>query len=348
MSKTTLIAVIVIIAIIAAGLIYYFFTTQQGGGGGEEKITIHLYTSMPTDIATQLIQRFEQEHPNIHVELYRSGTSKVLAKLQAEIESGKVVCDVIWVADPSGIIDLKNKGYLLKFTPKDADKIEYKDPDGYWYAGRIIVPVIAWNTEVLTDNHPTTWLDLANSTYKASLPEPWNTAETWAAIPNPLYSGAATATVYVLSNKYDWSYYQDLKNNGVTVVKSNSVVLNGIINQEYPVGVTLDYMVRQHKAKGDPVDYVFPKDAVILIPSPVAILKTTPHPDEAKLFVEFILSKDTQEWLVQQGFIPARSDVQPPSDVPDLSTLNVVKVNWDDLAAKMEDVRSQFEDIMLK
>jgi len=346
MNKLGVVAIIVVIAIIIAAAAYYYYSTQQSKT--QKTVTIHLYTSMPTNIATQLIQMFEKKYPNIHVELYRSGTSKVLAKLQAEIESGHVVCDIIWVADPSGIVQLKDKGYLLKFTPNDADRILYKDPDGYWYAGRIIVPVIAWNTQILKSNHPTSWLDLASPQYKATLPSPWNKASTWAAIPNPLYSGAATVVAYVLSEKYGWKYFEEIKNNGVTVVKSNSAVLNGIINKEYPVGVTLDYMVRQHKANGDPVDYVFPKDAVILIPSPIAILKTTPHPDAAKTFVNFILSKEVQEWLSQQGFIPARSDVKLPAGVPALNTLNVVQINWDQVAKNLENVRTQFQNIMMK
>ncbi len=349
MNKTLLIGIIVIIAIIVGGLAYYFLVLQQqGGGGGEETVEIHFYTSMPKDLATELVNRFQQKYPNIKVSLYRSGTSKVLAKLDAEIESGNIICDVIWIADPSGIIKLKQQGLLLQFTPADADKIKYKDPDGYWYAGRIIIPVIAWNTNIIKDNPPGKWTDLASSDYKASLPSPWNTASTWAAIPNPLYSGAATATVYALVQKYDWTYYQNLRNNGVEVVKSNSVVLNGIINGEYPVGVTLDYMVRQKIAAGEPVAYAFPEDGVIVIPSPIAIMKSTPHPDAAKKFVEFVLSKETQEWLVQQGFIPARTDVNPPSDVPDFSQLNVIQIDWEALASQMEDIRSQFENIMLK
>ena len=352
MNKTLLIVVVVIAAILI-GVLGYYFTTQTQQQTTQttttvEKAEIDFYTSMPKDIASELVKMFEEKYPNIKVNLYRSGTSKVLAKLQAEIESGKIICDVVWIADPSGIIKLKNQGLLLKFTPADADKIKYKDPDGYWYAGRIIIPILAWNTNIIKNNPPTKWIDLASPEYKSKLPSPWNTAETWAAIPNPLYSGAATATVYVLVDKYGWDYYKNLKSNGVTVVKSNGVVLNGIINGEYPVGVTLDYMVRQKKAAGEPVDYNFPEDGVIVIPSPIAIMKDTPYPDAAKKFVDFLLSKEVQEWLVQKGFIPARTDVNPPSDVPDFSKLNVVSVDWDKLAKEMENIRSQFEEIMLK
>ncbi len=376
MSKTALGILLVVLIIVAIGVVYYY-TSQQGqpqtttptstttttatqtttatttttqAQTTTKQITgeIDFYTSIPKDMAAELVKMFEEKYPGIKVNLYRSGTSKVLAKLQAEIESGKIIADVIWVADPSGIISLKEQGLLMKFTPSCADKIKFKDPDGYWYAGRIIIPVIAWNTNIIKDNPPKKWTDLASPDYKKTLPSPWNTANGWAAIPNPLYSGAAVANVYALVEKYGWDYYKNLRSNGVIVVKSNSVVLNGIINGEYPVGVTLDYMVRAKMKAGEPVNYVFPEDGVVAIPSPIAIMKDTPYPDAAKLFVEFLLSEEVQKWLAEHGVIPGRSDVTPPESVPSLDQLNIISINWDEVAKKAEKIRSTFEDIMLK
>lgn len=377
MSKTVLGILLLALILVAIGTVYYY-TVQQGQQAQTTTTTttttqtttpqtttqttetqttttttqitgeIDFYTSIPKDMATQLVQMFREKYPGIKVNLYRSGTSKVLAKLQAEIESGNIIADVIWVADPSGIISLKEQGLLLKFTPSCIDKLKFKDPDGYWYAGRIIIPVIAWNTNIIKDNPPKSWTDLASQDYKKTLPSPWNTANGWAAIPNPLYSGAAVATVYALVEKYGWDYYKNLETNGVIVVKSNSVVLNGIINGEHPVGVTLDYMVRGKMNAGEPVNYVFPEDGVVAIPSPIAIMKSTSYPEAARLFVEFLLSEEVQKWLAEHGVIPGRSDVAPPENVPSLDQLNIIDVNWDELARKAEEIRSTFENIMLK
>ncbi|ALM74483.1 ABC transporter substrate-binding protein [Thermococcus barophilus] len=308
--------------------------------------TINFYTSIPKDIAIKIAEEFQKKYPNVKVEVYRSGASKVMAKLQAEIEAGKIIADVVWLADPGNTIYLKNKGVLMKYIPKDVDKIPVKDPEGYWIAGRFIAPVIAYNTQIIK-NPPKKWSDLVDPNYRATLPSPWNTAEGWVAIPNPLYSGAATAWVYGLSEKYGWDYFKKAKDLGIVVLKSNGAVKNAVIEGQDPIGVTLDYMVRQAIAKGAPINYVYPEDGTVLIPSPIAILKTTKNPEAAKAFVDFLLSKDVQELLVQYGIIPARVDIAPPEGAPSIDKIPQIQIDWEKLSAQLEDIRNKFSEIML-
>ncbi len=310
--------------------------------------TIHFYTSIPKDIAVRIADEFQKKYPNVKVEVYRSGASKVMTKLQAEIEAGKIIADVVWLADPGNTIYLKSKGVLMKYTPKDADKVPdfAKDPDGYWIAGRLIAPVIAYNTKIIK-NPPKKWSDLIDSNYKSSLPAPWNTAEGWVAIPNPLYSGAATAWVYGISQKYGWDYFKNARKLGMVVLKSNGAVKNAVIEGQDPIGVTLDYMARQAISSGAPINYVYPEDGTVLIPSPIAIMKTTKNPDAAKAFVDFLLSKEVQELLVQYKIIPARTDVKPPEGTPSVSDIPKIDIDWQKLSSQLEDIRNKFSEIML-
>ncbi|WP_048811164.1 ABC transporter substrate-binding protein [Thermococcus gammatolerans] len=324
-------------------------TSSSSSSRSETQIsgTIYFYTSIPKDIAVKIADEFQKKYPNVKVEVYRSGASKVMTKLNAEIESGKIIADVVWLADPGNTIYLKNKGVLMKYTPKDADKVPdfAKDPDGYWIAGRFIAPVIAYNTNIVK-NPPKKWTDLTDPNYKASLPSPWNKAEGWVAIPNPLYSGAATAWVYGISQKYGWDYFKNARSMGIVVLKSNGAVKNAIIEGQDPIGVTLDYMVRQSMEEGAPINYVYPEDGTVVIPSPIAIMKSTKNPDAAKAFVDFLLSKDVQELLVQYGIIPARTDVTPPKGTPNVSDIPKIDIDWEKLSSQLEDVRNQFSQIM--
>lgn len=74
---------------------------------------------------------FQEKYPGIKLNLYRSGTSKNTRQATGRDESSNIIADVIWVADPSEIISLKEQGLLLKSAPSCADKIKFKDPDGY-------------------------------------------------------------------------------------------------------------------------------------------------------------------------------------------------------------------------
>ncbi|NPA96992.1 MAG: ABC transporter substrate-binding protein [Crenarchaeota archaeon] len=312
--------------------------------------TLVFYTSIPKDIAVQLVKMFEQKYPNVHVILVRSGTGKLIAKLLAEIKAGKIEADVVWVADPASMDVLKDKGVLLKWMPPEAKYIpkELRDPDGYWVAGRVIMQVIAYNTKLIK-NPPQRWVDLINKSFVESLPDGWKNGR-WLGMPSPLYSGAVAVTVYALTHKYGWSYFETLaKNNWVVFEKSNGVVLKGVLTGEYPIGITLDYMVRMYKKQGAPVAMVLPKDGLILIPSPIAIIKTTKNLAAAKAFVEFMLSREVQEYLSKCGIMPARTDVSPPPGTPSLSELEkyMIKINWDEMAKQLQQIKEQFEKLII-
>jgi len=364
MSRSALVGIVVVVILVAAIGVWYATrpaptpapttappttTAPPATTTPPEQVTgeIDFYTSIPKTIAVELVEAFQAKYPNIKVNLVRSGTSKILAKLAAEVESGEIIADVVWVADPSGIINLKNQGLLMKYTPPEPKVLMYIDPDGYYVAGRIIVEVIAYNTEMVA-NPPQRWTDLADPAYKQNLPEEWRDAEGWCNMPNPLYSGSASATVYGLSNTYGWDFFRNLKANGVTVVRGNTQVAEGVASGQFPVGVTLDYMVRSRKADGLPIDYVFPEDGAIFIPSPIAILNTTPYPEAAKIFVDFMLSPEVQQILAQHGIYPARTDVDPPAGAPKVTEIKSIPIDWDAMAAELEQLRATFEEIMLR
>jgi len=312
--------------------------------------TIVFYTSIPKDIAVELIKLFNEKYPNVKVVLVRSGTGKLIAKLLAEIKAGKVEADVIWVADPASMNVLKEKGILLKWLPPEAKYIpkEFRDPDGYWIAGRVIMQVIAYNTKLIK-NPPQRWSDLINKSYVETLPSPWRNGK-WLGMPSPLYSGAVAVTVYALTKKYGWSFFETLAKNGwVVFEKSNGVVLKGVLTGEYPVGITLDYMVRMYQKQGAPVAMVLPKDGLVLIPSPIAITKTCKNLAAAKAFVEFMLSKEVQEYLAKKGIIPARVDVSPPPGTPSLSELEkrMIKINWNEMAKELQKIKEDFEKLTM-
>ncbi len=312
--------------------------------------TIVFYTSIPKDIAVELVKLFEKKYPNVHVVLVRSGTGKLMAKLLAEIKAGKIEADVIWIADPASMNVLKSKGILLKWLPPEAKYIpkELIDPDGYWIAGRVIMQVIAYNTK-LVKNPPKKWADLIDKNYVETLPNGWKNGK-WLGMPSPLYSGAVAVTAYALIHKYGWSFFETLaKNNWVVFEKSNGVVLKGVLTGEYPIGITLDYMVRQYQKQGASVAMVLPEDGYVLIPSPIAIVKTSKNLEAAKAFVEFMLSKEAQEYLAKRGIIPARTDVAPPPGTPSLSELekNMIKIDWNEMAKELQEIKEKFEKLIM-
>jgi iron(III) transport system substrate-binding protein len=277
---------------------------------------------------------FETKYPDITLDVFRAGTGAVMAKLAAEMEAGAIAADLLWVAEPSSYEELKDKGVLLQFTPAETEALPpgFRDPDGYYYAGRLINMIIGYNTAV--DPKPTGWEDLLDPAYEGKI-----------GMATPIKSGAALATMAALTGHPDLgsSFYQDMADNGAVQLTSNGKVRDALATGELTVGIVLDYMIRGAKAKGSPVDYVWPEEGTVMIPSPIAIFNTSQNPEAAKVFVDYTLSKEGQTTLVELGnFIPVRADVDPPPDTPGMAEIKGIPVDWVSIKENTEELKNGF------
>jgi len=298
---------------------------------------IVLYTSQPNDQMVEVLDLFRQDYPDIEVEVYRDGTTKVLNKLRAEIAAGDPKPDVLMIADSVTMSAFKNEGLLMRYAdaPVDGfDPAQY-DPDMTWFGTKLITTGIMWNTQAGVPA-PTSWMDL--------LAEP---AKGQVIMPSPLYSGAAVIHVGTLSDDANlgWDYYEKLADNGAVAGTGNGSVLKAVAGGEKAYGIIIDYMAFNAKHDGSPVDFVFPKEGVTAINQPIAILKTAHNPEAAKAFVDFQLSTAAQDQAVQQSYIPLLAGVAPPAGYPDLSDMTVMTADPDTLNSRIDDLKHRFADL---
>ena len=89
-------------------------------------------------------------------------------------------------------------------------------------------------------------------------------------------------------------------------MRGNGAVLKAVANGEKPYGVLVDFMAFNAKAKGSPIDFIFPAEGMPAVTEPVAILKTTQNAAAARAFVDFILSDEGQKLAVVDGLHPGQ------------------------------------------
>ena len=137
-------------------------------------------------------------------------------------------------------------------------------------------------------------------------------------MPSPLYSGAAAIMLGTMTARRDlgWAFFEKLKADDAVAVRGNGAVLTAVASGEKPYGVLVDFMAFNAKAKGSPIDFIFPAEGVPAVTEPVAMLKTTQNPAAARAFVDFILSDEGQKLALSMGYIPARASVGTPSWLP--------------------------------
>ncbi len=95
-------------------------------------------------------------------------------------------------------------------------------------------------------------------------------------MPSPLYSGAAAYLLsgFALDKDLGWDYFKNLKTNELASVKGNGAVLKSVASGEKPYGILVDFMALNAKAKGSPIEFVFPSEGVPAVTEPVAIMAT--------------------------------------------------------------------------
>ena len=222
-----------------------------------------LYTSQPNTDAQQTIDAFKAKHPKVDVSFVRDGTPRVMAKLKAEFEAGAPQADILLIADAVTMEGLKKDGHLLAHDKADvaAYPAGIHDPQKMWFATKLITTGIVYNTKAAMK--PASWTDLVKPEAKNQL-----------AMPSPLNSGAALIhTITLTSNLKDgWGFYEKLKENGTLAAGANGDILRQVATGEKLYGMIVDFMPIREKAKGAPVEFVFPSEGVSAVSEPVAVL----------------------------------------------------------------------------
>ena len=297
-----------------------------------------LYTSVPQELATQFADAFMKKRPDITVEIYRAGSTEVGAKLAAEREVGGIRADLLWLADAPIYYELKKRGELLAYASPESKAIpaDLKDPKGFFIAGRLINMIIAVNTEVTPlKDAPRSWKEFPDFGKKAVMG-------------NPLYSGTNFVTVAAFVKKDgNWGWFERARAKGVAIVRGNSEAASALAGKEFGIAMTLDYIIAALIKKGAPLAIVWPAEGAISVPSPIAIIKGTKNPNGSQAFVDYVLSKEGQEFLVKQEVIPVRGDVNPPKGQPSAKQIKFLPIPYEWAADNAADIREKFEKTML-
>ncbi|ESR23393.1 ABC transporter substrate-binding protein [Lutibaculum baratangense] len=299
--------------------------------------TITVYTSQPSEQMDAVVRAFNEDYPEIEVEVFRSGTTEVMNKLMAEFEAGNPQADIVLIADATAATQLKNDDRLLAYedAPVDSLPAEVVDPDMTFFGTKLITTGIIYNTD-LVEEAPTSWKDLADAGVASKL-----------IMPSPLYSGAAVIHVgtMVQQPEFGWDYYETLAENGAVAGRGNGSVVEAVARGEKAYGIIIEYMAMNAKNQGSPVEFVFPEEGVSAITQPVAILKTTDNEEAAKAFVDWQLSQVAQQQSVEQGYFPIFEGVEPPAGYPEVSSLRILPTDAGQILQSDEENKKEFAEL---
>jgi iron(III) transport system substrate-binding protein len=319
--------------LLAAGIAAAVVTGAVAAPSGR----LMVYTSQPSDQMAKVVEAFRKSHPDVRVELFRSGTTEVMNKLQAEFAAGRPQADVVLIADAVAMTQLKNDGRLMSYADAPTGKVPTAliDADRTYFGTKLITTGIVINTN-LVKTAPRSWKDLLPAAAAGKT-----------VLPHPLYSGAAVIHIgsMVQQAEFDWRYFETLAKNGAIAARGNGAVIEAVARGEKAYGIIIEYMAFNAKAKGSPVDFVFPEEGVSAITQPVAILKASRNAEAAKAFVDWQLSLDAQLQSGSQGYFPIVPDIAPPKGYPPVSSLKLMPSDFAAMLKSDESNKRRFMEL---
>lgn len=348
-SKTTL-GILLVLAIVAVGVVAFFLyerspstskpvasVTMSTGETIEipSDLTgsVMMYTSIPQEIMNGWINDWNTYFSNYSkLDYYRAGSGSVVAKILAEQKAGSVKADLVYLAGYFDFKTLEDNGLIQKLpSVPEMNSIpsQYKDPNGYYVMGRLLVMVIVYNPS-LVSNPPKSWQELLQPQWKDKI-----------VIANPLVSGSWQYSVLALVSKYGWSYFQQLKQNNPLVVQDVPDVARSVATGERPVGVTLTMYLKTYTN----LNYTIPSEGAIIIPSPIGIINGTKHLPDATLLLRYLLSKQAAISLANAYTYSSRTDGPTPPGLPPLSQIKTFQATISDLEPLVSGLRDNWTAI---
>lgn len=309
---------------------------------GKDSKKLIIYTSMKENLIKGIVEGFKKKNPGIEVDYQSAGAGKLMAKIAAERQSGKILADVIWTSEVPDFYKMKSEGILATYkSPVAKETINpFKDYDGSFHAARLGTLGIIINTDKIKQA-PTSWNDLLKPEYKGKF-----------GIADPALSGTSFMSVTLLQSKFGWEFFQKIKGNGGRIGKGSGQVVDDTSSGELSASLAVDYIANGKIAKGAHMQLCYPKE-LLVIPSPVAIFKDSTKKDAAQKFVDYLLGKEAQTLVAGQGTIPVREDVPMPNKYfklpkPKDALAQAIPCDYQKAVKEKEATIKKFTEIMKK
>ena len=263
------------------------------------------YTSLIVDqFARPAAAAFEKAY-GVKVDFVRADSGEIALRLLNESKAGHVQADVF---DGFGAPSLVQQGLVASYIPDSAKRLpaQFHDPDGHWAATNLYVLTPGYNTELVPKGtEPKNFQDLLDPKWKDKMA--WNSQPSSAAGP-----GFVGLVLAAMGDEKGNAYLKDLAKQNVAGLKvTGRQVLDEVIAGEYSIAIQI---FNNHAvisaAQGAPVDWI-PMNPAMGILSVFSVTEGAPHPNAARLFVDYLDSEDGQKLFRDADYLPVDPAVPP-------------------------------------
>ncbi len=314
-------------------------------GALAQKTQLTVYTALETDQIKAYQTAFNKVEPDIEIKWVRDSTGVITSKLLAEKANPQA--DAVWGVAASSMALFEQQGMLQPYAPLNLDAVmpHYRDKKNppAWVGMDVFGAVVCFNTVEARKKGipvPTTWKDLLKPEYKGQV-----------VMPNPASSGTGYFDVAAWLQLWGddagqgggWKYMDALHQNIAQYTHSGSKPCNMAAAGEYVAGISFEYRGYTNKAKGAPIELVFPKEGLGWDLEAFGIYKGTPKMAAAKKLADWATSKDAMLLYGKNFAVTAQPGVAPKlAGIPADYEARLIKMDFEKSAANRERILAEW------
>ena len=279
---------------------------------GEREGVVDIWSSTDSAQARDLIAGFHARYPRVAVRYSELGSSELYARAVDRTRRGGAVGDILWSSAMDLQIKLVNDSVAQSYRSPERGAIphwaNWKN-QAWGITGEPIVMI--YNRRLMAAaTAPTSHLDLRRALDSAARPLAGRVAT---------YDPAISALGYLVLSQDDmarrdlWGMVRALSSNRVRLFGTTEAIIADVAAGHSIVGYNVvgSYAAEEQRANPN-LAVVLPRDYTLVMSRIALIPARAPHPNAARLFLDYMLSRDGQQRLALHSMSSVRSDVPTP------------------------------------
>lgn len=283
------------------------FTTGADVAKAEQEGEFLFYTHDSEPAAAGIVEAFGKDFPKIKGKYFRLQNGSLFSKTMAERSANQFNVDVIQFSEPATALDFQKRGGYSRYLSPQAEFYapeHLSNPAGDYFWVGVTFAGIAYNTDkVKPEDAPKGWKDILKPI--------------WANAVNVKQSNSGMQFIqwYELRNLYGegfWKEFAKLKPKGFD---SRVQLFDRLAKGDDKMCALAEYAgYLLHKQKGAPIAFVAPPDGLPAAQLLNGVADKAPHPEAARLFVDWLMSNRGQAHYQNNEYLyygSVRKDAPP-------------------------------------
>jgi iron(III) transport system substrate-binding protein len=267
--------------------------------GAKKEGQLVFYSGIPIPDAQAILAALERKYPFIKTTFYRATGPALVSRIQTEQRAGNHIWDVMNSTgfEPYALLE---QGYFAKYDSPERKAFPdgHKDTEGFWATMYTTPMIVSYNTRLVSaEELPKDYFDLLHPRWRGRLGLDSSDFEWYANLRK------------IWGTEKAQKFLEGLRKQEVRLVQGRALLTELLSGGEVAL-LTNNFMQNsiEAKRKGSPVELIA-LDPVISAAGLVGINRLAPHPNTARLFVDFVLSREGQELIVKTDRSSVRKDV---------------------------------------